>query len=204
MKNGNDRGFSGSEETLETAAACAGSGAVAVANGVLRTIDRTVLALNRVLMIAALGAMSVIVFVNVMLRYLTDDSIVWSEEVARYLMIWLTFLGVGPVMRLGGHVAIDTLHHAVSAQAARALRTVVVGLLTAFCLTLGWFGAAFVGRSWGQTTPVTEIPFSFVSAAVPTGFVLALWHLFAVARGYVKDASFETSPDLNPEEAGSA
>lgn len=173
-------------------------------DGILGAIDRGVLAANRALMIAALAAMSVIVFVNVALRYLTDDSIVWSEEVARYLMIWLTFLGIGPVMRLGGHVAIDTLHNAVPASASMALRAVVVGLLAAFCLTLAWFGTVFVGRSWSQSTPVTEIPFSFVAAAVPVGFGLALWHLLAVARGYVADAHFETSPDLNPEEAGSA
>ena len=52
-------------------------------------------------------------------------------------------------------------------------------------------------------TPVTGIPFSVVSAAVPAGFALALWHLLAVARGYVRDNAFELSPDLAREEAGS-
>ncbi len=53
-----------------------------------------------------------IVFVNVVLRYTTGDSIVWAEEVARHLMIWVTFLGAGLVLRFGGHVAIDALHQA--------------------------------------------------------------------------------------------
>ena len=42
------------------------------------------------------------VFANVALRFLTDHSILWVEEVSRYLMIWLTFLGAGLVLRYGG------------------------------------------------------------------------------------------------------
>jgi TRAP-type C4-dicarboxylate transport system permease small subunit len=169
----------------------------------LSAVDRQVVWINRALMIAALAAMSVIVFANVMLRYLTDASIVWSEEVARYLMIWLTFLGVGPVLRLGGHIAIDTLQEALPPRAAQALRVVIVGLIALLCLAVIWYGWALVQRTAAQTTPVTEVSFSIVSAAVPTGFALALWHLVAVARGFVRDNAFEVSSDLGRDEAGS-
>jgi len=171
--------------------------------GWLRAIDRQVVWANRALMIAALAAMAVIVFANVMLRYLTDASIVWSEEVARYLMIWLTFLGVGPVLRLGGHIPIDSLQEALPPGAARILRAVVVGLIALLCCAVVWYGWMLVQRTTAQTTPVTEVSFSIVSAAVPTGFALALWHLVAVARGFVRENVFEASPDLGRDEAGS-
>ncbi len=171
--------------------------------GWLAAVDRRVVWINRALMIAALAAMSVIVFANVMLRYLTDESIVWSEEVARYLMIWLTFLGVGPVLRLGGHIAIDSLQEALPPGAARVLRAAVVGLVGLLCLVVIWYGWSLVQRTSAQTTPVTEVSFGFVSAAVPTGFVLALWHLVAVARGFVRENAFEVSSDLARDEAGS-
>lgn len=181
-----------------------GNGSAAVAaHRWLRTVDHGVLVANRALMILALAAMALIVFANVALRYLTDASIVWSEEVARHLMIWLTFLGIGPVLRLGGHIAIDSLQAALPERPALLLRAVVLGLLAAFCLVVIWYGIDLVRRTWSQTTPVTGIPFSVVSAAVPTGFTLALWHLLAVARGYVRDNTFEMSPDLAREEAGS-
>jgi TRAP-type C4-dicarboxylate transport system permease small subunit len=160
-------------------------------------------ALNRALMIAALAAMAVIVFANVALRYLTDESIVWSEEVARYLMIWLTFLGIGPVLRVGGHIAIDTLPAALPQGAARVLRTLLLLMVGGFCLAGAWYGYALVQRTIPQTTPVTDVSFALVSAAVPTGFLLAVWHLVAVARGYVESAAFEVSADMNPGEAGS-
>lgn len=170
---------------------------------VLRRIDSGVLAVNRALMIVALGAMAVIVFANVALRYLTDESIVWSEEVARYLMIWLVFLGIGPVFRVGGHIAIDTLPEALPAGAARVLRFLVTALIIGFCLAAIWYGRALVLRTIPQTTPVTDVSFGLVSAAVPTGFALAIWHILAVVHGFVATGTFEKSADINPGEAGS-
>jgi hypothetical protein len=66
----------------------------------LSTFDRVLLRLNRWAVIAILAAMAIMVFANVALRFLTDHSILWVEEVSRYLMIWLTFLGSGIVAAL--------------------------------------------------------------------------------------------------------
>lgn len=166
----------------------------------LQRIDRGVVAVNRALLIAALGAMSVIVFVNVLGRYLTNYSIAWAEEVARYLMIWLTFLGTGLVLRIGGHVAVDNLQDSLPARGARIVRAAIVLLVGGFCAVGAWVGVSFVTRTWAQTTAVTEIPFAFVAAAVPTGLALTLWHLTAVARGFVVERRFDISDDIDPDE----
>mgnify|MGYP006185517733 CR=1 FL=1 len=57
--------------------------------------ERVFVEANKWALIAILAAMACIVFANVSLRYLTNYSITWAEEVARYLMIWMTFLGAG-------------------------------------------------------------------------------------------------------------
>ena len=98
-------------------------------------------ALNKWVLIVILAVMSVIIFTNVSLRYLTSHSIEWAEEVARHLMIWLTFLGCGPVLRYGGHIAIENLQDSVPSAWARALRVLIALLLTVF------FGVAF--DYWG-------------------------------------------------------
>jgi len=166
----------------------------------MQRVDRSVVAVNRALLILALGAMSVVVFINVLGRYLTDYSIAWAEEVARYLMIWMTFLGIGLVLRIGGHVAVDNLQDALPARGARIVRAAIVLLVGGFCAVGAWVGISFVTRTWMQTTAVTEIPFAFVAAAVPTGMVLTLWHLAAVARGYVLERRFEVSADIDADE----
>src|SRR3989442_14078972 len=85
----------------------------------LNRIERALVACNRWLLIVLLLAMACIVFANVVLRYTTGDSIVWAEEVARHMMIWVTFLGAGLVLRFGGHVAIDNLHRSVGTRKAQ-------------------------------------------------------------------------------------
>ena len=92
----------------------------------LDRFERGLVAANRWLLILLLLAMAIIIFSNVVLRYSTGDSIIWAEEVARHMMIWVAFLGAGLALRFGGHVAIDNLHRAVSTRMARVMRTVVV------------------------------------------------------------------------------
>jgi TRAP-type transport system small permease protein len=169
----------------------------------LLVADRYVLAANRGVMIAVLALMAVIVFATVALRYLTDSSLIWSEEVSRYLMIWLTFLGIGPVFRIGGHIAVDSLHNVLPRGVALVLRAAIFLLIAGFSLWLVRLGGLLVERTWAQTTAVTEVPFGLVSAAVPVGFALALWHMAAAAPRFVLGGGFERSADLNPDEVGS-
>ncbi|MGH8859038.1 MAG: TRAP transporter small permease, partial [Polaromonas sp.] len=75
----------------------------------MKNFERLFLFTNRWVLIVMLATMALIIFTNVCLRYLTSESIEWAEEVARHLMIWLTFLGCGPVLRYGGHIAVDNL-----------------------------------------------------------------------------------------------
>ena len=154
-------------------------------------------------MMAVLALMAIIMFANVMLRYLTDESIVWSEEVARYLMIWLTFLGIGPVFRVGGHIAVDSLQAVLPPRAALVLRAGIFLLIVGFSIVLVHLGLILVERTWVQTTAVTEVPFGLVAAAVPVGFFFALWHLAAAGPGFVLGHGFEKSADINPDEVGS-
>lgn len=167
---------------------------------IFERIDQGVRFVNRSLMIVTLTLMSVIVFTAVMVRYTSDISIPWAEEVARYLMIWLTFLGIGPVLRVGGHVAIESLQDSLPAVPARWLRLLVLLVCASFCLLLSWSGIMLMQRTMYQTTAVTEVSFAWVSAAVPAGSLLSLWHLAAFARRYVLFRTFDTSSDLNPEE----
>lgn len=153
----------------------------------LDRFERVFIALNRWLLVLLLAAMSVIVFANVLLRYLTTESIVWAEEVARHLMIWLAFLGAGLALRHGGHMAIDNLQDVLPAPVARALRLAIVAGLLVFFAAMTWYGCEYVERTMVQTTSATEIPFGYVYAAMPAGFALMMVHLLLVARGYVSE-----------------
>jgi len=150
----------------------------------LRRFDRALLAANRWLLIGMLAAMALMVFANVALRFATDRSILWVEEAARYLMIWLTFVGMGPVLRYGGHLGIDTLQEHLPRQGA-AIRAGVFAVLLGFFAFMVGVGVRYAVFAWRQTTPVLGLPMGAVYLAMPIGFGLAILHLLLMARGYV-------------------
>ncbi|MBI5908997.1 MAG: TRAP transporter small permease [Betaproteobacteria bacterium] len=163
----------------------------------LAKFDRGFLWLNRVLLMALLALMAVMVFANVVLRYTTGDSIVWAEELSRYLMIWLTFLGAGLVLRYGGHLAIDNLQDVVPARGGRILRALTLLCVLAFAVAMMWLGTGYVMRTWSQTTPVVELPFGLVYSALPVGFLFLLIHMAMFARHYVAERKFGQDPDFD-------
>ena len=133
----------------------------------MKTFERYFLGINRWALIVLLAAMAVIIFVNVALRYLTNQSIEWAEEVSRHMMIWLTFLGAGPVLRYGGHIAIENLQDALPRSLAIAIRVFVALLLFAFFGFMIWYGWLYVGRTMFQLTAATQIPFAYIYLAMP-------------------------------------
>lgn len=151
----------------------------------MKTFEHLLVALNKWVLVLLLSAMSIIVFANVSLRYMTNFSIIWAEEVARYLMIWMTFLGAGMALRMGGHVAITNLHDMVPLRTARYLRGIVALILLGFCVLMVWIGYDYMSRMGRQLTPATRIPFSYIYAAMPIGFTLLTLHFLFVIKAYI-------------------
>jgi TRAP-type transport system small permease protein len=129
--------------------------------------------------------MALMVFANVALRIASDRSILWVEEASRYAMIWLTFLGVGLVLRYGGHIGIDTLQERFPRQAPY-VRAAIFALLLGFFAFMVWIGTRYALLTWQQTTPVMQVPIGAVYLAMPIGFALAIVHLVMMAEPYVR------------------
>ena len=157
----------------------------------MRTAETIFVEANKWALVLILAAMSAIVFANVTLRYTTNFSIVWAEEVARYLMVWMTFLGAGLALRTGGLVAITNLHDAMPDRPQRALRAIFVAGLLVFFAVMIWVGYSYALRMRFQMTPATRIPFSAIYAAMPIGFALMTIHLLLIARRFVGDNAFD-------------
>ena len=158
----------------------------------MRAFERWFVEANKWALVLLLAAMSCIVFANVSLRFLTNFSITWSEEVARYLMIWMTFIGAGLALRFGAHVAIANFQEMLPTSAQRLMRGAVALLLFVFCLIMVWMGYDYMSRMRFQVTPATRVSFSYIYAAMPIGFVLLIAHLLLLARGYVMDNRWGT------------
>lgn len=90
------------------------------------------------LMVLCLGAMCLMVFGNVLLRHFFDSGINVSEELARFMFIWLTFLGAVVAMREGGHLGMDMVVRRLPARAQRVALLLGQLLMLVCCAVLLW------------------------------------------------------------------
>lgn len=130
---------------------------------------------ERILITAALIAISVILIMQVIMRYFLRDPFVWSEELARYLLVWTAMLGVSLAVREGRHIKVDLLPTMLSPRFQWFFDLCAhLGVLI-FCALMIWFGVPLIERlaRIGQPSPALEIPMWIIYTSVPVGFGLA-------------------------------
>jgi len=169
----------------------------------MKSFEKYLMIANRGVLIVLLAAMAVIIFANVVLRYSTSQSIEWAEEVARYLMVWLTFLGAGPVLRYGGHIAVENLQDSLPIFWARTIRVLIALMLTGFFIFIIWYGVIYVDRVQFQMTPTTQISMSWVYASMPVGGALLLAHWLLIVRDYVLTRTFASDSHFDANASAS-
>ncbi len=126
-----------------------------------------------------LAVMTAAVFTQVMVRFVLTAgginlSAAWTEEVARYVLIWIVFIGAGIGCRKRQLISLEFVVRALPAVPGQAL--VYLGLL----ICLGFFGLlisvgmAFVDLGAVESSPVMQIPKAWVYAAMPAGAALMI------------------------------
>lgn len=122
----------------------------------------------------ALLTTTIILFLNVVLRYVFKSSTSWAEELIKYLMIWIAFIGGSICVRKGKHVCIDFFYEFLSVKNKKVLSVVVHLIAAVFCGVMFFYGVKiidFVMKS-GQVSPALQIPMWIPYLAIPLGFIL--------------------------------
>ena len=160
-------------------------------------------------MAVMLGLMVIMVFGNVVLRYGFNSGIVVSEELSRFLFVWLTFIGAIVAMRENTHLGVDSIVRKVGRKGKQWLYGISSALMLACCAILFW-------GSWLQTkinvnTPsaVLEIPMATMYgigmvAALGIGLIIA-GNLYRLLTGRLNDEELvQTADSEEPTDHGDA
>lgn len=119
--------------------------------------------------------MTVIVILQVFSRYILNHSLFWSEELSRYLLVWLTFLGASVAYRRNMHPGVDFLYSRMPRELKRYSRILVHILSLVFFLVMVWYGCTFAYFVKAQTTPALSLPKWSIFAIIPiSGMLLSL------------------------------
>ncbi len=126
-----------------------------------------------------------VVFLQFFTRYVLNDSASWTEEIARYLLVGVVFLGSAMCVRLDRHVQVDLLYRYLPRTVSRVLVTCVDLLRVGFLGYAVWLAIEVTMRVGSQTMTMVSLPmgivFGFVAAAFAAmclrALILAIHHL---------------------------
>jgi TRAP-type transport system small permease protein len=142
-------------------------------------IDRMIIWLTSIAVILLMMMMIVTVLIGVFFRYVLNSALPWPEELSRFIMIWVTMVSSGLVMRYGGHIAITF----ITMRLKKWHRVVVVGmgqfLVVLFLIMVLWYGAVMVGRTAHQWSAALQWSLAIRNIAIPLGAALMLYHIGA-------------------------
>lgn len=146
-------------------------------------------------MAGLLAAMTLLVGVQIAGRFLFGSSIFWSDEAARFLLVWIAFLGMSAGVRRGAHPGVDSLVRGLSSRWARPAFLGVVACCLLFFLVMAGHGTLLVMRTWAQRSPSLGLRMGVPYLAVPvSGFLMCL-HAAAVVQERGAERKRPGNPD---------
>lgn len=120
-------------------------------------------------------ALALIVFLQFFTRYVLNNSLSWTEEIARYGLMCVTFIGAVMVTRRNTHVAVVLLPNLLPAGAARVLLAIVDIVTLIFMALLAYFSVLIVERMQIQRMTVFDVSMGWVYGAIAFGCFLMLF-----------------------------
>ena len=125
-------------------------------------------------LVVTLSAMSIIVFAQVLSRFVFHASLAWSEEITRFLLVWTTFLGGAYCIRYGAHVGIEAFILLLPKKARKVLAIIVMVCSIFLCAIVLKFSINLVITLFArnQLLPAMRIPIAYAYMAIPVGVVL--------------------------------
>jgi len=119
-------------------------------------------------------AMTGIVFVQVILRYVFLSPLSWIEELARYLLVWISCFGAAYGVRKGEHIAVMFLNNMFKGYMKSALTILIHILVIILFMVCFMKGIGLSIRQWNVVTPALQIPRTLPYLGIPISFAIML------------------------------
>jgi len=146
------------------------------------------------IVLAVFWVLALVVFYQVFTRYVMNDAAGWTEEISRYLLIAVTFLGGAMAVRRNTHIRVDFLYRFVPSPAQRALALFVDAVRIAFFGYAVWLTWLLMQRIGSQRMAIVELPIGLVFGAMLAGFALMLARSLQVALRHWRGDYGEEQP----------
>lgn len=143
---------------------------------VIRYLDNN---MEKILVAVILMAMSVIIGIQVFMRYVMSASLSWSEEIARYLFIWLVYIGISYGVKTRRHIKVDAAMYLFPYKLRPYVSMLgdVCFLIFAILIVFTSYDVTMSVFATGQNSPAMQIPMGYVYIAPLIGFIMVAFRL---------------------------
>ncbi|UAT31531.1 TRAP transporter small permease [Bacillus badius] len=148
------------------------------------------------LLVASLLLIIILVFTQVVFRYLISSSLGWSEELSRYVLIWIAWISAAYSVRTQKHIRVELIKNICNEPLRKIIELIALILWFFFALFLVANGTQLILNihGTGQVSPSNGIPMWIVYLAVPIGGSM-------MALRLIQQAVYIFKPHLHEEEA---
>jgi TRAP-type transport system small permease protein len=128
---------------------------------------------------ALMAAITIVVFLQVVFRFVFNDPLVWTDESSRHLLIWISLIGAAAAFRLGGHYGMSILIDRLPLHQRRLAVTFGTFIIAGFAAIVFVYGVFDTLNASRQRSITLPIRMHWAYLAIPVGSGLILWHLLA-------------------------
>jgi TRAP-type C4-dicarboxylate transport system permease small subunit len=150
-----------------------------------------------------LGLMTLIIFYQVLVRFVfVGMSAPWTEELARYLMIWAIFIGGALVARRADSLSVEALVQIIPPWAGRAIKIIAHFVAIVFYVYIFFVGIDMAKSGVSETSAVLKVPMVWLYSAMSVGAILTILNSITLLVDlYINKKDILVVIDLEVEEA---
>lgn len=159
---------------------------------IIRWLDEN---FERIILLILLGVMSVVVVLQVFMRYVVENSLTWSEELARFCFVWLVYIGISYGVKKAKHIRVEALLSFLGRGGKYVINMVAHILFLVFAIYAVYYGFIIYNTilESGQKAPSLGISMSIMYLGMPIGMLLTCIRL-------IQRMVFETKMFINKQE----
>ena len=161
-------------------------------------LNRIVDWIENVLVTALMLIATLVAILQVIARYVFNNSLFWSEELILYSLITMSFLTMGMGVRYASHISVDAVYAFASPRTAKFLQIGAACLGLIFAVVLVWYGSRLVMNTsrMGQLSPAMQIPVGYIYAVIPGAATFMALRYLLVLRDLVLGQGYQ-APEVD-------